>query len=78
MKYRVYNEQNYSERTGNYFATYFKTKKEAIAFAGQIGNATVERKCANTWVKCWGDKPRESKNKLLKTVYFFLLKTIDK
>ena len=33
MKYRVYNEQNYSERMGGYFYTYFRTKKEAVAHA---------------------------------------------
>lgn len=51
MKYRVHNEKNWSDRMGAYFNTYFKTKKEAIAYAEQIGNATIERKCADTWVK---------------------------
>lgn len=51
MKYRAYNEQNISERTGIIFATYFRTKKEAIAHAEKIGgNAKVERKIGNTWV----------------------------
>lgn len=52
MKYRVYNEQNYSERMGGYFYTYFRTKKEAIAHAEKIGNATIERKVCTTWVAC--------------------------
>ena len=50
MKYRVYNEQNYSERMGGYFCTYFRTKKEAIAHAEKIGNATIERKIGSEWV----------------------------
>lgn len=52
MKYRVYNEQNYSERMGTYFCTYFRTKKEAIAHAEKIGNATIERKVCTSWVAC--------------------------
>ena len=52
MRYRVYNETNYSERLGYYFCAYFRTKKEAIAHAEKIGNATIERKVVNTWVKC--------------------------
>ena len=51
MKYRVYNEKNYSATLNQYFPTYFRTKKEAVAYAEQIGNATIERKCADTWVK---------------------------
>ena len=50
MKYRVYNEQNYSERLGCYLPTYFRTKKEAIAHAEKIGNATIERKICSEWV----------------------------
>ena len=53
MKYRVYNEKNYSERLGYHLATYFRTKKEAVAHAEQIGgNAVIERKVGSTWVKC--------------------------
>ena len=52
MEYRVYNEQNYSERMGGYFYTYFRTKKEAMAHAEKIGNATIERKVCTTWVAC--------------------------
>jgi hypothetical protein len=50
MKYRVYNAQNYSERIHGYFYTYFRTKKEAIAHAEKIGNATIERKICSEWV----------------------------
>ena len=51
MKYRAYNEQNICERTGIIFATYFRTKKEAVAHAEKIGgNAKVERKIGDTWV----------------------------
>ena len=52
MKYRVYNEQNYSKRMGTYLATYFRTKREAIAHAEKIGNATIERKNGNVWIAC--------------------------
>jgi hypothetical protein len=52
MKYRVYNEQNYSKRIGCYFYTYFRTKREALAHAKKIGNATVERKVCDSWVAC--------------------------
>ena len=52
MKYRVYNENNYSERMGGYFCTYFRTKKEAKAYAEKIGNATIERKVCTSWVVC--------------------------
>jgi hypothetical protein len=50
MKYRVYNEKNYSERMGCYLPTYFRTKREAIAHAEKIGNATIERKICSEWV----------------------------
>ena len=52
MKYRVYNEQNWCERTKQYFSTYFKTKREAVAYAEKIGhNAVVERQVVKgTWV----------------------------
>lgn len=52
MKYRVYNESNWDERMGMYFCTYFKTKKEAVAYAEKIGNATIERKIVSSWVAC--------------------------
>ena len=52
MKYRVYNEQNICKRTGIVFATYFRTKREAIAHAEKIGNATIERKVCTSWVTC--------------------------
>ena len=53
MKYRVYNEQNWSERMGCYLATYFRTKREAIAYAEKIGGgAVVERKACTNWVAC--------------------------
>lgn len=53
MKYRVYNEKNINKNDGKIFPTYFKTKKEATAYANQIGgNATVERKVVTSWVAC--------------------------
>jgi hypothetical protein len=53
MKYRVFNEQNYSERLGYYLPTYFRTKREAIAHAEKIGgNAKIQRKVVDTWVDC--------------------------
>lgn len=52
MKYRVYNDNNWNARMGQYMATYFKTKREAKAYAEQTGNATIERKVVDTWVQC--------------------------
>ena len=52
MNYRVYNEQNISATTGIIFATYFRTKKEAVAHAEKIGNATIERKIGTSWIAC--------------------------
>lgn len=53
MKYRAYNEQNICQRTGIIFATYFRTKREAIAHAEKIGgNAKIQRKVVDTWVDC--------------------------
>lgn len=53
MKYRVYNEDNYSPRLGYHLATYFRTKREAKVHAERIGkNAVIERKVVNTWVAC--------------------------
>lgn len=53
MNYRVYNEKNISERTGNIFATYFRTKKEAKAFAEQLGGQVhIERKIGGNWCAC--------------------------
>jgi hypothetical protein len=52
MNYRVYNEQNIDKRTGITFATYFRTKKEAKAFAQTINNAIIERKVCTSWVAC--------------------------
>lgn len=53
MKYRVYNEMNYDAQRDYLFPTYFRTKREAIAHAEKIGgNAVIERKCVNIWVKC--------------------------
>lgn len=50
MKYRAYNEQNICERTGYIFATYFRTKREAVAHAQKIGGkAVVERKIGDKW-----------------------------
>ena len=53
MKYRVHNENNISISPAFIFHRYFKTKKEAVAYAEQIGgNAIVERKLATSWVVC--------------------------
>lgn len=53
MKYRVYTEDNYSARLGYYLPTYFKTKKEAQAYAKTLTKpAIIERKLVNSWVKC--------------------------
>ena len=53
MKYRVYNEKNYSERMGTYLAHYTKTKREAIEYGETVlgGNYTIEKKIASNWVR---------------------------
>lgn len=48
MKFRVYD----SKKTNGMFATYFKTKKEALAFASTLENAKVEKKMLTNWVAC--------------------------
>ncbi len=54
MKYRVYNEQNIVREgfpmAGHIFATYFRTKREAVAYAQTIENPTIERKLVESWV----------------------------
>jgi hypothetical protein len=50
MKYRVYTNNNICKRTGNIFATYFKTKREAVKYASTLTDAIIEHKVATTWV----------------------------
>ena len=53
MKYRVYTQKNICRRTGMIYATYFKTKKEAIAYADTLTEpAKIERKVVTSWVSC--------------------------
>ena len=50
MKYRTYTPNNICARTGIIFATYFRTKREAVAYAKELGaDAVVERKCGDNW-----------------------------
>lgn len=51
MKFRVYNEKNICKRTGIIFATYFRTKREALAHAECIGDATIEKKIGGNWFR---------------------------
>ena len=52
MKFRVYNEKNIAPN-GIIFATYFRTKKEAKAFAETLGGEVkMERKICTEWVAC--------------------------
>jgi len=52
MKFRVYNKNNLT-MGGNLFPTYFKTKKEAIAYAQKMGtNAVLQKKIAYNWYDC--------------------------
>lgn len=38
---------------GRYLATYFRTKREAVAYAEKIGgNAVIERKIGLDWFTC--------------------------
>lgn len=52
MKFRVYNEKNIASN-GYIFATYFKTKREAMEYGKNIlgGNYIIEKKIANNWVR---------------------------
>lgn len=48
MKYRVVDTNEY------FMPTYFKTKREAVAYAETITNypAAVEKKLVTSWVRC--------------------------
>lgn len=50
MKFRAYNNINI-DTTGKKYPTYFKTKKEAVAYSEKIGNATIEKKIGLEWYK---------------------------
>ena len=51
MKFRVYNKDNITK--AYLFPTYFKTKKEAVAFAETLGDkAVLERKIGGNWFGC--------------------------
>ena len=50
MKYRFHNEKNVSPVWT--FHTYFRTKKEAIAYAEKMGGGIIERKVVTSWVEC--------------------------
>lgn len=58
MRYRVYSNMNIDRTTSFIFATYFKTKKEAIKYGETLKllpNVTtvyVERKVVTSWVSC--------------------------
>lgn len=65
MKFRVYNEINIDTKRGFVSPTYFKTKREAVAYAEKIGeNAVVEKKIADSWFTCQG------RNAIKKTLTF--------
>ena len=51
MKYRVYNDNNWNARMGQYMATYFKTKREAVDFQTRLGGK-VQRKIGCEWYNC--------------------------
>ena len=52
MKFRVHNTNNIANN-GYVFHTYFKTKKEAVAFAETLGNnAVIEKKIGGNWFGC--------------------------
>jgi hypothetical protein len=50
MKFRFHNEKNISKTYT--FHTYFKTKKEAVAYASQMGGGIIERKIGGAWFEC--------------------------
>ena len=47
MKFRVYLKRN--ESKGNLFPTYFKTLKEARAYASQFNDSVIQKKIATSW-----------------------------
>ena len=47
MKFRVYLKRN--ESKGNLFPTYFKTLKEARAYASQFNDSVIQKKVATSW-----------------------------
>lgn len=54
MNWRVHTPSNYCERLHQYIgAKYFKTKKEAVAYAETFSNAQVEKKMVNKWYVCY-------------------------
>lgn len=50
MKWRTYNEHNICKRTGIIFATYFRTKREAVEYCKLYGGV-VEKRLVDTWVQ---------------------------
>lgn len=53
MKYKVYNQKNYSERLDQYFPRYFYTKREALKYAITLsGQVHIQRKVGAIWVDC--------------------------
>ena len=47
MKFRVYLKRN--ESKGNLFPTYFKTLKDARAYASQFNDSVIQKKIATSW-----------------------------
>ena len=47
MKFRVYLKRN--ESKGNLFPTYFKTLKDARAYASQFNDSVIQKKVATSW-----------------------------
>ena len=50
MKWRTYNEHNICKRTGIIFATYFRTKREAVEHC-KLHGGVVEKRLVDTWVQ---------------------------
>ena len=50
MKWRTYNEHNICPRTGIIFATYFRTKREAVEYR-RLHGGVVEKRLVDTWVQ---------------------------
>lgn len=50
MKFRVYEKENIKKPM--LFATYFKTKKDAVLFAESVcKNAVIEKKIGGSWFR---------------------------
>ena len=51
MKYAVHNYKNVCPLTRIVFRTFFRTKREALAYAATIEKPILEKKGVNAWIE---------------------------